>query len=146
MNSAYSNWSYLFSLTKILNFVTKFAQKGISTNGGQVESTFAHGYQRPGVTFTVFFRIAQYHYYFNVSSPKSRRANKIKIWLNMNVYRWSATIFCLIRRTWYDQKFDFCNILATISKGNLWPGNKRGVAFNTYLNYRNIASMGTTLI
>ena len=60
----------------ILKFGTKFAKKSFYTNVGQIQSSFAQGYHVPGVTSTSFFRIARYHYYFNVSSPKVRRDNK----------------------------------------------------------------------
>ena len=50
--------------------------KYISTNRFQIHSTFPQGCHAPSVTFTVFFRIAGYHYYCNDFSPKSRRGNK----------------------------------------------------------------------
>ena len=50
-------------------------KKGISTNGGQNQSTFAQGCHVPSVTFMAFFWIAGYHYYLNVSSPKGRIEN-----------------------------------------------------------------------
>ena len=50
-------------------------KKGISTNGGQNQSTFAQGCHVPSVTFMAFFWIARYHYNLNVSSPKGRIEN-----------------------------------------------------------------------
>ena len=42
-------------------------------NAGQIQSTFVIVHHLPRLTFATIFRIARYHYYFNVSSPKGRR-------------------------------------------------------------------------
>ena len=47
------------------------------------EITVAQGYHVRRVTFMAFFRIARYHYYFNVSSPKACRDSNFK---GMGIY------------------------------------------------------------
>ena len=63
----------------ILNFRTNLAQKGISKNIGEIQCSFAPDYHVPSLTFTAFFGKAQYHYYFNDSSPKGRRDNNSEL-------------------------------------------------------------------
>ena len=79
LKSAYLNClgsKFQLKLT-ILIFWTKFAHKGF-----QIQVTFTQGYSMfseyhgRNITFTAFFRILRYHYYFNVSSPKGRRVSK----------------------------------------------------------------------
>ena len=79
LKSAYLNClgsKFQLKLT-ILIFWTKFAHKGF-----QIQVTFTKGYSMfseyhgRNITFTAFFRILRYHYYFNVSSPKGRRVSK----------------------------------------------------------------------
>ena len=53
-------------------------QKIVSMNGGQIQSTFTHSYHVLSVTFTAFFQVAKYHYYFDVSYPKGCRDNYVK--------------------------------------------------------------------
>ena len=66
---------YIFKLLLVTNFALKkqfwilesnLPQLGISTNDGQIQSTFAQSYHIPSMTFTDFFLIAQYYYYFKV--------------------------------------------------------------------------------
>ena len=62
----------------------------ISTNGGQIQSTFAQDYHVPSITFMAFFQIARSPYSYNFSSPKGRKGNK-KICI---FYRRSLMNFC----------------------------------------------------
>ena len=56
----------MFKLEDVLSFTlnkhfwilgSSLPKKGISTNGGQIESKFAQGYPIPSVTYTVFIRL-----------------------------------------------------------------------------------------